>query len=167
MKHFAFVVGSIFCLGLLASSAGLAQAPAGSTGECKDGTYTTAESKRGACAGHGGVKSWFVTDKKSDKDKSEKTSKSSTKNTEPESKAPATTAAPAAPPAAAPAPAKTTTAASSSRTPPQPSAMAAPGGGAGKVWVNMSSKVYHCQNDQWYGKTKQGEYMSEAQAKAQ
>jgi DNA uptake protein ComE-like DNA-binding protein len=42
-------------------------------------------------------------------------------------------------------------------TPPPPP-------GTGMVWVNLDSKIYHYQGDRWYGKTKNGTYMSESEA---
>lgn len=34
----------------------------------------------------------------------------------------------------------------------------------GMVWVNLDSKVYHNEASRWYGKTKSGKFMSEAEA---
>jgi hypothetical protein len=36
-----------------------ANAPAGSTAQCSDGSFSTAKTERGACSKHGGVKAWF------------------------------------------------------------------------------------------------------------
>jgi hypothetical protein len=134
--------------GLMISLACNAQAPTGSTGECKDGTYTSAASKRGACAGHGGVKDWY---------ESAAAAKAPSTSIAPPSKATGGAATPPATPAAA---------APMSPTKSTAASTPAAGGGPGQVWVNTASKVYHCQGTKWYGKTKKGEYMTEAAAKA-
>jgi hypothetical protein len=120
------------------STLAFAQAPAGTSGSCKDGTYTTATSKRGACSGHGGVKDWFA-----------------------DQQSAPTQSAPARNPSVATAPPEPAEETGKARATP------APGGGRGQVWVNTASKVYHCPGDQWYGKTEKGAYKSEAAAKAE
>ncbi|HET6219336.1 MAG TPA: signal peptide protein [Acidobacteriaceae bacterium] len=134
---------------MIALQAGVAQAPAGApagaTGLCNDGSYWTGASKSGACRGHKGVKTWYAT----------------TGSTA----APAA-AAPAAP-AAAPAPATTMApAAKTKTTATKTTGTPAPGGGPGMVWLNTSTKVYHCYGTKYYGTTKAGAYMTEADAKA-
>jgi hypothetical protein len=75
--------------------------------------------------------------------------------------APAAAAAPATPPPAkssSPSAAKATESAKSSPT----QAQVPPG--KGMVWVNTKSGVFHYEGDRWYGKTKEGKFMTEADA---
>lgn len=53
---------------------------------------------------------------------------------------------------------------SKSALPQSDNAAPAPPSGSGMVWVNLDSGVYHHEGDRWYGKTKHGKYMSEADA---
>ena len=144
--------------GLLFASLSIGQsapagAPAGSTGLCKDGSYYSGATKKGACRGHKGVQDWY-----------------GAPTTAAAPAAAAAAAAPAAAPAAAAtpatAPAPAAAAKASGKSVYTPPATAAAGGGAGQVWVNHKSKVYHCSGDRWYGKTKDGEYLTEADATA-
>jgi hypothetical protein len=131
---------------MIASQAGVAQAPAGApagaTGLCNDGSYWTGASKSGACRGHKGVKTWYAAT----------------------GSAPAPAAAPAAP--AAPAAAAPAAAAPAAKAKTMASTTPAAGGGPGMVWLNTSTKVYHCYGTKYYGTTKAGAYMTEAAAKA-
>jgi hypothetical protein len=58
---------------------------------------------------------------------------------------------------------KKTTAKAASGTASSPEIAAAQA--SGKVWVNTDSGVYH-KGGRWYGKTKTGKFMTEAEAKA-
>ena len=46
----------------------------------------------------------------------------------------------------------------------KPTNSPAPGGGHGKVWVNTETHVYHKEGSRFYGTTKKGKYMTEAEA---
>jgi len=228
-----------FFVGGAAYAAAPADAPAGTTGQCKDGTYTSAAAKKGACHGHQGVKAWYAADAApaaatTEKDTASSSSKKKHADTSTAAASPTTTAAapgpkpadatglcndgtyytgenkkgacrghkgvkdwygasapaktaaatPAATPAPATMPAQTmpkptpttmpnantpTTGTQTGAKPTMPGGVSptpAAGGGAGKVWVNTSTKVYHCQGDRYYGTTKEGEYMSESDAAA-
>ncbi len=131
-------VGTLFAGSAFAQATPAAAPAAAVSGVCKDGSAYSAATTKGACRGHGGI------------DKS------------------GGAAAPAAA-AAAPAPMAKDSAAPKSAAPAAASGSAktpAPGGGPDKVWANDITKVYHCQGDKYYGTTKKGEYMSEADAKA-
>ena len=151
MKPRGLIQSVALATGLLAAQVVMAQAPAGApagaTGLCKDGTYYTGANKQGACHGHQGVKEWYGAPATSGKAASPSGGAESV---------------PTSTPTPAPAAAPSTPAATSKAGTTAP----APGGGPDKVWLNTSSNVYHCPGTKYYGTTKAGAYMTEAEAKA-
>ena len=146
MKTIAFSILLAVLGATVANAARPIDAPNGTTGICKDGSYSYTPEKKGACRGHKGVKDWYDEETAASKPKTEQAPQSSS----------------TAPPHQDPEPVTPSATSHTSASPTQTAA----GGGVGKVWANSNTKVYHCFGDEFYGKTKQGDYMSEGDAKA-
>lgn len=67
-----------------------------------------------------------------------------------------------APASQVPSPSSQNPATPSAKTPTPSTSQGNPG--PGMVWVNLNSGVYHYEGSRYYGKTKNGKYMSEADA---
>jgi hypothetical protein len=152
MKSFGLI--AVVAAALMAAPGVYAQAAApaaaGSmTVQCNDGTSMTVTTTKGACRGHKGV------NKSASGSSSSSSSNASSTNSSASTSSTSSSAASSS---------KSTAASSKSA----PAATPAAGGGPGQVWVNTSSKTkaYHCQGSKWYGTTKQGKYMSTADAQA-
>jgi len=78
--------------------------------------------------------------------------------------APGTTAPTGAAASTLPATAAKPAPANAPATKPAATQQTRPANSAGMVWVNTDSGIYHKPGTRYYGKTKQGKYMSEADA---
>ena len=149
----ALLLSSVFAVTLTAAAH--AQAPASQDmaqvlATCRDGTSFAGHTRRGACAGHGGVQAFGAG---------------------PAAAAAGSVANPLALPMPGPSMPGSAAMTAAPVTPPltrgTPVQGVAAGGGVGQVWVNLSTKVYHGAGDRYYGKTSRGSYMTQAAAQAE
>jgi hypothetical protein len=149
-----------------------ADAPAGTTAICKDGSYFFGQSKSDACKAHGGVKAWYeVPDAGAQGTPSDSARAPTSPNPAAAERSIAEGAI--APPSTSNGPSRASVlAANASAEAARPPANIeadqdpAPGGGTGLVWASDGSKVYRCEGDKLYGRTAPGKYMSERDAKS-
>jgi len=157
------VVGTAFTLILATASSLAAQATSAPMPICKDGTTSTVAG-RGACSGHQGVDAKATSAAKKAAAKAAKAAAATTKAADKAADKSADAAKATAKTVDKAADKTTAAAKTKPSTANVPNSVAAPGGGNGKVWVNTKSGVFHREGDEWYGKTKQGKYMTESEA---
>ena len=135
VKSVVLVAAALLCLPQASRAQSADSAVA--TARCQDGSYSYSTSRQGTCSGHGGVSEWLATDAATAKCKDGTLSASVSRQ------------------------------GTCSRhggvaswiTPSNASTAGA------RVWVNTSSRVYHCPGSRYYGGTKQGQYMTEGEAR--